>query len=90
MELFTFLQMGGVVDRVVVRPIQGSRGLKTLFANFQAENAMCYKMEDRQKVPPPTPHFMASAAPLVPFAPPPPFAHPLPPSHIHHPTPRSG
>ena len=61
MELFTFLQMGGVVDRVVVRPIQGSRGLKTLFANFQAENAMCYKMEDRQKVPPPPFHGIGRA-----------------------------
>jgi len=50
MELFTFVQMGGHVDRVVVRSVQGNSTIKQALADFHAERAMCYKVEDRQKL----------------------------------------
>jgi len=50
MELYTFVQMGGNTDRIIVRSIQGSPAMRDGLMQFDASKAMCYKVEDRQKL----------------------------------------
>lgn len=58
MEIFTFLRMGGDLERVTVRMMTGQdKGLEAArrlltkqFASFDAAKAQCFKVEDRQKL----------------------------------------
>lgn len=48
MEIYTFLKMGGSVDRIQILPLDGVLTRKGLFAGFDVRKADCYKPEDKQ------------------------------------------
>ena len=56
MELFTYIQMGGIRDNIEIVPIADDdggggevrRAALQGFSSFRAENATCFKPEDRQ------------------------------------------
>ena len=58
MEIFTFMRMGGDLDRIDVELISHSdqdeaaarEGLKASLATFDAAKAQCFKQEDRQRL----------------------------------------
>ena len=52
-ELFTFLKMGGAIERVdVITLLEGEteKELLETLANFEAQNARCFVEEDRQRL----------------------------------------
>ena len=48
LEVFTFLRIGGSMDRLQAIPINESAEVHSLFAAFDAQNASCYNKSDRQ------------------------------------------
>ena len=50
MELFTFLQMGGALDRIDVRRLGDDQNVLRQLARFDASVAQCFKNEDRQRL----------------------------------------
>ena len=58
MEIFTFMRMGGAMDRVSLRLITGpdqnqaaaEKELTAQLATFNAAEAQCFKQEDRQRL----------------------------------------
>ena len=50
MELFTFLQMGGALERIDVRRLGDDQNVLRQLARFDASVAQCFKNEDRQRL----------------------------------------
>merc|ERR1719253_350626 len=50
MEIYTFLKMGGSVDRINIFTLDGSVTLKGLFAGFDVRDADCFKAEDKDSM----------------------------------------
>lgn len=51
-EVFTFLKMGGSIDRITLIPIDvdEKKDVKTLFDDVDVSTSRCYKEDDRQRL----------------------------------------
>jgi len=50
LEFFTFLKMGGTMERVVLLTDEGDNGLDERLGNFDARNANCFLPEERERL----------------------------------------
>ena len=51
MEIFIFLEMGGKISNVDIKPIHGTAAeLAQLFASFDVQEAKCFLLEDRSRL----------------------------------------
>ena len=50
MEIYTFVQMGGKQDNMIVKPLHESDDLNSKLSQFDAAKAQCFLPQDRDKL----------------------------------------